>query len=140
MDDNTNFDENQPFQVNFANVLAQKDFMAITRMLAADIMSTPYMSVSDFMRKLSDEELDTLGEIAEDEEHPRMDELILIAEMLAVAEGLESANIDIMHERINQLCIFLALEGLRRAGLVKLHYENMSFGEDFKDKIIAEKP
>lgn len=140
MDDNKNFDETQPFQINFANVLSTKNFMAMTRMLAADLMSTPYMSVGDFMAKLSDEELRTLSEISEDEENPRMEELILMCEMLAVAEGLECANLDLLHERINQFCIFIALESLSRHGLVKLRRENMSFGEDFKDKIIAEKP
>lgn len=140
MDDKQNFDETQQFHINYQNVLATKEFMAVTRMLAADLMSNPYMTVSDFMRKLSDEELHTLGGIAEDEENPRMEELILICEMLAEAEGLEHANLDILHERINQFCIFIALEGLSRANLIKLHYENMSFGEDCKDKILAEKP
>lgn len=140
MDDNFEFDENTPFHVNFAQVLAQKDFMAVTRMLAADIMSNPYMSVGDFMCKLSDEELRTLVEITEYEEHERLDEVLLISEMLAAAEGLEGATVNTSHERINQFCIFLVLESMKRKGLVKLHYENMSFGDDFKDKIIAEKP
>ena len=140
MDNNFEFDENTPFHVNFAQVLAQKDFMAVTRMLAADIMSNPYMSVGDFMCKLSDEELGTLMEITEYEEHERLDEVLLISEMLAAAEGLEGATVNTSHERINQFCIFLVLESMKRKGLVKLHYENMSFGDDFKDKIIAEKP
>lgn len=138
--DMNEFDDNTHFNVNFAAVLAQKDFMAVTRMLAADIMSTPYMSVGDFMRKLSDEELQTLLEISEDDNHERLDEVLLISEMLAAAEGLEGATIDTSHERVNQFCIFLVLESLARKDLVKLRYENMSFGEDFKDKIIAEKP
>lgn len=140
MNEQNDFDENTHFNVNFAAVLSQKDFLSVTRMLAADIMSTPYMSVGDFMCKLSDEELATLLDISEHEEHPRLDEILLISEMLASAEGLEGSTIETAHDRINQFCVFLVLESLKRKGLVKLRYENMSLGEDYKDKIIAEKP
>lgn len=138
--DMNEFNENTHFNVNFAAVLAQKDFMSVTRMLAADIMSTPYMSIGDFICKLSDEELQSLLEISDDEEHPRLEEIVLISEMLAAAEGLEASTFDTSHERVNQFCVFLVLESLKRKDLVKLRYENMSFGEDYKDKIIAEKP
>lgn len=133
-------DDNTPLQLNFDKIAVHKDFLSITRMLAVDMMKNPYITPSDFLKSLSNEELQTLMEISDDDEHERMDEIMLIAEMLATGEGLEAATLNIATERVNQFCIFLVLESLSRKNLVKLHYENMSFGEDYKDKIIAEKP
>jgi hypothetical protein len=133
-------DDNTPLQLNFDKIAVHKDFLSITRMLAIDMMKNPYITPSDFLKSLSNEELQTLMEISDDDEHERMDEIMLISEMLATGEGLEAATLEIATERVNQFCIFLVLESLSRKNLVKLHYENMSFGEDYKDKIIAEKP
>lgn len=133
-------DENKPYYVNFKRVAEQSDFLAITKFLAMRLMDNPYIKVSDFLQQLSNEDLQTLLEISDDEENERLEEVILISEMLAVGEGLDSANAEVSMERTNQFAVFLVLESLKRKGLVKLHYENMSFGEDFKDKVIAEKP
>lgn len=133
-------DDKTPIQLNFHNIAIHKEFLSVTRMLAVDMMKNPYITPSDFLKDLSDEELQTLVEISDNEEHERMDEIMIISEMLATGEGLEPANLEIATERVNQLAVFLVLESLARKGLVKLHYENMSFGEDYKDKIIAEKP
>jgi hypothetical protein len=40
---------------------------------------------------------------------------------------------------MNAFCAFLAIEGLSRKGLVKVYHENISFGEDFGNKIVVEK-
>lgn len=133
-------DDNTPLQLNYDKIATYKEFLSVTRMLAVDMMKNPYITPADFIKSLSDEELQNLIEISDDEEHPRIDEVMLISEMLATGEGLEPANLDIATERVNQFCVFLVLESLFRKGLVKLKYENMSFGEDYKDKIIAEKP
>lgn len=133
-------DDNTPLQLNFDKIATYKEFLSVTRMLAIDMMKNPYMTPSDFIKSLSDEELQNLIEISDDEEHERIDEIMLISEMLATGEGLAPANLDMATERVNQFCVFLVLESLFRKGLVKLKYENMSFGEDYKDKIIAEKP
>lgn len=132
-------DDNTPLQLNYDKIAMHKEFLSITRMLAVDMMKNPYITPADFLKALSNEELQTLLEISDDEEHERMDEIMLISEMLAKGEGLESATLDSATERVNQFSVFLVLESLFRKGLVKLKYENMSFGEEYKDKIIAEK-
>ena len=133
-------DNNTPLQLNYDKIAEHKGFLSITRMLAIDMMKNPYITPADFLKRLSEEELQTLIEISDDEEHERMDEVMLISEMLATGEGLAPANLDVATERVNQFCVFLVLETLSRKELVKVKYENMSFGEDYKDKIIAEKP
>jgi hypothetical protein len=132
-------DDNTPLQLNYDKIVKHKEFLSITRMLAVDIMKNPYMTPADFLKALCNEELETLMEIGDDDEHERMDEIMLISEMLATAEGLPAANLDVATERVNQFCVFLVLESLSRKELVNVKYENMSFGDDYKDAIIAEK-
>jgi predicted house-cleaning noncanonical NTP pyrophosphatase (MazG superfamily) len=132
-------DDNTPLQLNYDKIVKHKEFLSITRMLAVDLMKNPYMTPADFLKSLSNEELETLMEISDDDEHERIDEIMLISEMLATAEGLPAANLDVATERVNQFCVFLVLESLSRKELVNVKYENMSFGEDYKDAIIAEK-
>lgn len=138
MDDNEEeFDGT--FSINYAKILDQKDMLPTTRLLAADLLSNPYMPVGDFFAGLSDSALEELLEVCDNSENPHFEELILIAEMLSNAEGLESGTIDIIHQRANHLITLLAVESLGRKGLVKVYHKNMSFGEDMGDRIIVEK-
>jgi hypothetical protein len=60
--------------------------------------------------------------------------------MLATGEGLEqSQGAEEISSRMDAFCAFLAIESLRRKGLVKVYHENISFGEDFGNKIVVEK-
>jgi hypothetical protein len=147
------FEDGSGFSVNYENLINSKEYLAVTRKLAIDLMAKPYMTVEQFINNLSDgdisqllemsvgdddEDADPLDSIAETEKN--LGDLVLIAEMLAVAEGLESSDgYDMIQNRVSQLIAFLAVESLARKGLVKSHPHNMSFGEDMAKKIIAER-
>ena len=147
------FDDGGSFNVNYEKLINSREYLAVTRKLAIDLMAKPYMSVEQFISNLSDgdisqllemsvddddDDADPLDSIAETERH--LEDLLLIAEMLAVAEGLESSDgYDMIQNRISQLIAFLAVESLARKGLVKSYPQNMSFGEDMAKKIIAER-
>ena len=129
-----------PFYIVYDRVMKEKDFLPLTRTLAMDLSEAGYMRPGDFLLALSDTDVDTLLKIAEDEENQRFEEIVLISEMLATGEGLEqSQGYEEVTQRINSFCSFLAIEGLSRKGLVKVYHENISFGEDFGNKIIVEK-
>lgn len=147
------FEDGGGFSVNYENLINSKEYLAVTRKLAIDLMAKPYMTVEQFINNLSDgdisqllemsvddddEDADPLDSIAETEKN--LGDLVLIAEMLAVAEGLESSDgYDMVQNRVSQLIAFLAVESLARKGLVKSYPQNMSFGEDMAKKIIAER-
>ena len=136
--ENEEFDDEGTFSVNIHRVAQDKGVIALTRLLASQLIITPYIRVGDFFKNLSDDDLDML-ELICDEEHEHFDNLLLIAEMLATGEGLDHGTMDVIHERMNQLLMFIAMEGLHRKGLVKVHHENMSFGDDMGNKIVVEK-
>jgi len=136
-----NFDfEDGPIVISYDNVMKEKDFLPITRTLAMDLLQSGYIRPGDFLKALTDSDVDALLKIADNEENPRLEEILLISEMLATGEGLErSQDADGITIRMNSFCGFLAIEGLRRKGLVKVYHENISFGEDFGNKIVVEK-
>ena len=126
--------------INYAEVTKSKDLLAVTRLLAADLIARPYMPVGDYMKSLSDADLQMLVELSEDEKNPRYEDLILMSEMLAAAEGLPGTfDLEDVQKRIQIFVALLIVESLGRKGLVKVHRENYSFGEDMASKPIVEK-
>jgi len=137
------FKDDDTFSVVLPRIVSDSSLLAVTRLLANSLTANPYYTVQNFLLGLSDGDLDTLLDISSDEnfEDPdsRFKELILIAEMLALGEGLNPGTLDVCNSRVSSLVGFLAIEGLARKGLVKSHRQNMSFGDEYGDKIIVER-
>ena len=130
------------YHVSLSTVANSSEMMAVTRLLAIDLQNNPYLSVGDFFKKISDADLQLLTDVVDEgEENVHFSELLLLSHMLAMAEGLgpKFENIDIVTERVNAFCMFVAIESLHRKKLVKVHHENMSFGEDMKSKVVVER-
>jgi hypothetical protein len=132
--------EDGNFTLVYDNIIKSKGLMPVTRTLAFDLTESGYMSVGDFLKTLSDYDVENLLKISEDQECEQFSEIALIAEMLASGEGLNAfKDIDTFSDRIQQFCAFIVIESLARKGLVKAYHANMSFGDDMGDKIIVEK-
>jgi hypothetical protein len=92
------------------------------------------------MNELPTSILENLLHVAEDENNDHFDELLLISEMLARAEGLEAAESEEQSvKRLKILMSILAVEGLYRRGLIRAYRENYSFGEDMMNKVVAKR-
>lgn len=138
--ENFEFEASDEMMINYSEVTKSKDLLAVTRLLAADLLARPYMSVGDYMKSISDADLAKLIEISEDDENPRYEDLILISEMLAAAEGLPgNFDLNAVQKRIAALISFLVIESLARKGLVDVYRENFSFGDDMGNKIVVKK-
>jgi len=133
------FDEDGEFNINYEKVLYEERFLPVTRLLAANLIKNQYMPIGDFIKSLKNDTLEELTEISENENDPHFEEVILITEMLAAAEGTNIGGTPEVHQRLNLFITWLVVESLRRKGLVRVFYENISFGEDMVDKIIVEK-
>ena len=129
--------------VNIAEIAKSKDMMGVTRMLAIDLMDHPYLTVGDFLKDISDTDLQNLLQGAETDEETgevQIEDLLLLSMMLHQAEGLPPIQDDEKAtEVMNILINYMACESLARKGLVKVYRENMSFGEDCAEKIVVEK-
>jgi hypothetical protein len=129
------------FSINIQKLIGDNTLLAVTRLLGADLLARPYMAVGDFFKSLTDTDLQTLLKASEpDTQDEVMDDILLIGMMLRSAEGLEPLNeLDQSKDIVQKIITFLVLESLYRKGLIKLYHENMTFGDDMEDKMIAEK-
>jgi hypothetical protein len=139
------FDEDEKVQGFFVicnEVVKDKELLAVTRLLASDLMVKNYLSVGDFLKNITDTDLKTLidGSVIDDDNHELLDDIMLIALMLSNAESSEEVkSLDDFQRIISQFISFLAMESLYRKGLIKLYRENMSFSKDMGDKMVAER-
>jgi hypothetical protein len=133
------FDFDFPFEVNYEKVFKTDSVLPMARLLAATLMENPYMTVGTYMQKARDSELALIMEISEDEEDDRMGDLLLMSEMLARAEGVDTPDIETVQGHLQAFISFAAISSLHRKDLLDAHYENMSFGEEFHKHIIAKR-
>jgi len=130
------------YHVSLSTVVGSSTMLPVTRLLAADLQTNPYLTIGDFFKNLSDSDLQALIEVVDEgETNAHFSELLLVSQMLATAEGLGAKfeNLDIVTQRVNAFCMYVAIESLHRKGLVKVHHQNMSFGDDMKSKIVVER-
>lgn len=135
-----NKDYDGGYNVNFNEILKADDVPEIVKSLARGLMVNPYTKVGDYLQSLNYEKLDELNEILDtDDEDYRIGNLMLMTLMLAQAEGVHLANDAMITEALGIFQTYIAITGLQRKGMIRAYYENMSFGDDMKDKRIAEK-
>lgn len=137
MDD---FNDDETYQINFSKAAKDKELLSVTRLLASQMMHNPYVTVGDFLKSVSDGDLELMIDIIDvGEEHENFGDMILMSEMLATGEGLPSGTLDEVTTRVNQFLVMLSVESLYRKGLIQVFHQNMSFGDDMGDKIVAKK-
>jgi len=143
MEDGFDIEIGGGYSLNYGEIAAHKELMAVTRLLAAEMMKNPYVVVGDFIKDLSDSDLQSLMKAEEEQEFEdlsNLQDLILMSEMLACGEGCEQSPTDtVFQDRTNHFITLLVIESLARKGLVRVYRENMSFHDDMRDKIVVEK-
>lgn len=129
-----------PFEINYDGIIKAPLLMECTRDLARTLRHNPYLTFGDYMNEMPSAVLNELLEVADDETHEHFDELVLISEMLARAEGLDASQNDAESlKRLKVLMSIIAVEGLYRKGMIRAFRENYSFGEDMLTKIVAQR-
>lgn len=128
------------YQINFSIVAKDNKLLSVTRLLASQMMHNSYLTVGDFLKDLSNNDLEIITDIIDfGEDHENFGDMILMSEMLATGEGLASGDTDEVTRRVNQFMVMISIESLYRKGYIQIFHENMSFGEDMLDKIVAKK-
>ena len=128
-----------PFEINYENIVKAKDILPMVRLLAADLMANPYMTLGAYFQTAKDTDLELILEVSEDEEDERLSDVLLMAEMLARAEGVETKDFDDVHKHLNIFITLAAVASLDRKDLIDADYDVMSFGEEFAQHTIAKR-
>ena len=137
--DPINFENSTP---NMEKIIDAEGLLPVTKSVAKMLMRNPYTSLGKFFKKLSDENLQTLMEIIDEgdsEFNDGMEDVVLMTEMLSRAEGVPSQSIEDITENVNYFGACVTCVSLARKGLVRVYYDNMSFGKDQGEKVLVEK-
>jgi len=127
---------------NIEKIIDAEGLLPVTKSVAKMLMRNPYISLGRFFEKLSDENLQALMEIIEEgdsEFNDGMEDIVLMTEMLSRAEGVPSQCIEDITENVNYFGACVTCVSLARKGLVRVYYDNMSFGTDQGDKVLVER-
>ena len=138
-DDPIDFENSHP---DMEKIIESDKLLSVTKSVAKMLMRNPYTSLGRFFKKLSNENLEVLMEIIDEgdsEFNERMEDIVLMTEMLSRAEGVPSQSVDEITENVNYFGACITCVSLARKGLVRVYYDNMSFGADNGDKMIVEK-
>ena len=139
MEDDIDFENSHPCM---EKIIESDKLLPVTKSVAKMLMRNPYTSLGKFFKKLSDENLQVLSEIIEEgdsEFNEGMEDIVLMTEMLSRAEGVPSQSIEDITENVNYFGACVTCVSLARKGLVRVYYDNMSFGTDQGEKILVEK-
>jgi len=123
-------------------IIDSDKLLPVTKSVAKMLMRNPYISLGKFFKKLSDENLQVLMEIIDEgdsEFNDGMEDVVLMTEMLSRAEGVPSQSIEDITENVNYFGACVTCVSLARKGLVRVYYENMSFGTDHGEKVLVER-
>ena len=137
--DPIDFENSHP---DMEKIIGSDKLLPITKSVAKMLMRNPYTSLGKFFKKLSDENLEILMEIIDEgdsEFNDGLEDFVLMTEMLSRAEGVPSQSVEDITENVNYFGACVTCVSLARKGLVRVYYDNMSFGTDQGDKIIVEK-
>jgi hypothetical protein len=127
---------------NMEKIIDAEGLLPVTKSVAKMLMRNPYTSLGKFFKKLSDENLQVLMEIIDEgdsEFNDGMEDVVLMTEMLSRAEGVPSQSIEEITENVNYFGACVTCVSLARKGLVRVYYENMSFGTDHGEKVLVER-
>jgi len=139
MENPIDFENSHP---NMEKIIDAEGLLPVTKSVAKMLMRNPYTSLGKFFKKLSDENLEVLMEIIDEgdsEFNDGMEDVVLMTEMLSRAEGVPSQCIEDITENVNYFGACVTCVSLARKGLVRVYYDNMSFGRDQGDKVLVEK-
>ena len=139
MEDDIDFENSHPCM---EKIIESDKLLPVTKSVAKMLMRNPYTSLGKFFKKLSDENLQALMEIIDEgdsEFNEGMEDVVLMTEMLSRAEGVPSQSVDEITENVNYFGACITCVSLARKGLVRVYYDNMSFGKDQGEKILVER-
>ena len=140
MDFEINYDGHEDeYELNYKEIAVTQSLSDVVRTLAIDLQAQPYMSPGEWFQRLSDRSLEQVIDIVNDDTEEGLSEQLLLAMMLARAEGIVATVAEDIGHHVGILRMLAAGASLARKGMVKMYYENMSFGEDMQDKTLMEK-
>lgn len=130
------------YMANFDRILSASEEVVspVTKRALRLIQTSEFLSPGDFFRSLNDEELELLSDMVEgvqEEDEFSIQNLLLISNSLANAEGLLADDVEACRRNVNYFIAMILFVSLHRKGIVDLNYEKLTFGEEMDDEGIV---
>lgn len=135
------FDPDETYSINVQQVIDNKTLLPITRDLAKRISKECYLTVGEYIITMDDVELNYLIDLIPTDDNmatltEKSGELMLISELLALGEGLPSANAEDIMARTSFFTKLLVFESLYRKGIINAFHENWTLDLDINNETI----
>lgn len=135
------FDPDETYSINVQQVIDNKTLLPITRDLAKRISRECYLTVGDYINTMDDVELNYLIDLIPSDDNmatltEKSGELMLISELLALGEGLPSANAEDIMARTSFFTKLLVFESLYRKGIINAYHENWTLDLDINNNSV----
>lgn len=129
---------NTLFAFDYDMVLASKDHPAICKLLVVQLRSNPYIRVGEWLKNLTDPDLQFLTDLNESISKPEpfnelaMTTYVALTGMLAAAEGVAVDRDDDkgFMDQLKMLSTLVTMESLFRKQLVDFIHANATLGDD----------
>jgi hypothetical protein len=117
------------------NKVYHSDAPAVIRLTALELSKAPsYTKPGEWLARLPLIDLQylimLLDQVNDLPDNPYSQAMILLAMILAQAEGVDSESANATYKHVHTLQTFLILESLHRKGVTEVIHANMSFGDD----------
>lgn len=141
MEDFDDLDPDETYSINVEQVIDNRSLMSMTRDLARKLQKESYVTVGEFITMLDDKDLTCLINLIPNDDNvatlgEKSGELMLMSELLALGEGLPSANVEDIMARTSFFTKLLIFESLYRKGLINAYHENWTLDLDINNETI----
>jgi len=133
---------------NIEKILQTELTHPVVKKAARKLIKDQYFMPSEYFLRLTRHDSDVLGEMAQiltdeeisdDKKGDEYNNLIILASILAMAEGVYLENEDQAYEAVKTATVMCIANHLHRKGLVACYYDNFTFGPEGLDKVIMER-
>ena len=133
---------------NIEKILETELTHPVVKKAARKLMKDQYFMPSEYFLRLTRHDSDVLGEMAQiltdeeisdDKKGNEYNNIIILASILAMAEGVYLEDEDQAYEAVKAAAVMCIANHLGRKGLVACYYDNFTFGPEGLDKVIMER-
>lgn len=132
--------------IHYDKIAANKGLLPLTRLLALKLKDQQYITMKGFFQWLSNADLEQLCDYVNivnagsEDKHKAAYQMVLLTEMLTRAEGCVCTSHEELNRYMAKLMSLVATASLERQGLICVHWENASLGDEYDDKPLAYMP
>jgi hypothetical protein len=133
---------------NIEKILETEVAHPVVKRAARKLMKDQYFMPSEYFLRLTRHDSDVLGEMAQiltdeeisdDKKGNEYNNIIILASILAMAEGVYLEDEDQAYEAVKAAAVMCIANHLHRKGLVACYYDNFTFGPEGLNKVIMER-